>query len=128
MKDKIISFLKNNLSTLILIFFIIVIFLLLFLIVNKDNNKNDLKNEKLDNLETILSLNTKWDYQKAIEFGEKIIQKSENNDDFFEEKIILADSYLNYWNYFYKEEEYSKKWLEILDDLEENFKVLYLKW
>jgi hypothetical protein len=39
----------------------------------------------------------------------------------------LVYSYLNYGNYFNKEEENSKKALDILNAMEENFNTLYYK-
>ncbi|MFA5917358.1 MAG: hypothetical protein WC850_03950 [Candidatus Gracilibacteria bacterium] len=44
-----------------------------------------------------------------------------------EEKMKLVYSYLAYGNYFYKEEENSKKAIEILDTLKEESDVLYYK-
>ncbi len=45
-----------------------------------------------------------------------------------EEKMKLVYSYLNFWNYFYKEEENSKKAMDILSTMDENWEVLYYKW
>jgi len=73
-----------------------------------------------------------WDYLKSIEKWEKINEVI--SDDDLEKNanwLILVYSYLNYWNYYYKETEYSKKALDFLDTLtlsKNNSYVLYYRW
>ncbi len=95
---------------------------------NKDNiNYNDsLNKEQFDSKENSLIYNKEeflsWNYLNVINNLEK------SSDNSYDSKILLAESYLNYWNAYYNESDYSKKALDILNNMEDNYKVLFLKW
>lgn len=83
---------------------------------------NEVVNENNEN--SINNLIDKWEYIEAINTYEKKWTWSLERD----EKMKLVYAYLNYWNYFYKEEENSKKALDILNTIDEDYEVLYYKW
>ncbi len=90
---------------------------------NKDNSITSTGNIKNDNIDINEALNS-WDFKSAIEEIEKKWTGSLER----EEKMKLVYSYLNYGNYFYKEEENSKKAMDILNTMDDDSDVLYNKW
>ncbi len=87
---------------------------------NQINNLNAAKEEKID----IDNSLTSWSFKEVINELEKKWTGSLER----EEKMKLVYSYLNYGNYFYKEEENSKKAMDILNTMEDDYDVLYNKW
>ncbi len=82
--------------------------------INSQESVSFIENNKLKFLE--------WDYYWVIESLEK------SEIDTYESNILLAESYLNYWNAYYDESKNSEKALLILNNMEDDFYVLFLKW
>lgn len=89
---------------------------------NVVNTNNSTSNEE-KTIDVDIALNS-WDYEWAITEIEKKWTGSLER----EEKMKLVYSYLNYGNYFYKEEENSKKAMDILNTMDDDYNVLYNKW
>ena len=103
--------------TYLLVFVFLLIWWIFYL--NSKNQSNDLK------LDTEWSkLVNSWNFSWAIVYYENKVK--ENNT--YENKVFLIDSYLEYGNSFYKEAEYSKKALTILNTMEDKYDVFYFKW
>lgn len=66
----------------------------------------------------------KGNYSWAIVYFEEAVKKEPS----YENKILLANSYLKYANSYSKEDSYTQKSIEILRKLEPNFEVLYNFW
>ena len=116
---------KTKIKTLIFIITLI-IFIILFLIFNyktKDNNLNNIIKNKTKSIIIDNSINS-WNFNNIITEIEKKWTWSLER----EEKMKLVYSYLAYWNYFYKEEENSKKAMDILNTMNDDYDVLYNKW
>lgn len=86
------------------------------------NTNNSTSNEE-KSIDVNIALNS-WDYEWVITEIEKKWTGSLKR----EEKMKLVYSYLNYGNYFYKEEENSKKAMDILNTMDDDSDILYNKW
>lgn len=111
--------------------FIIITFIILILLYNKNGDKeknqqenNDNKSNTLIDIVAIDNMLESWAYDDAVK---KIELKWTWSID-REEKMRLVYAYLSYWNYFYKEQENSKKAMDILNTLDNAWDVLYYKW
>lgn len=101
--------------------FILVLSLFTIFIYNKNNTtkiaqeKETIQANKLINSwkfkDTIDNLNKDWTWELTRQ-----------------KKLKLLSAYLNYWNYFYKEEESSKNAIEILNTMEDDYSKFYYYW
>ena len=122
--------LKNKYSYILLWFLILYVLSLVWLYFYQTNNvekiHNDTNNFSIENIGNDILLNTdlfiKGNYWIVIENLEN--KEYISND----EKLLLIEAYLNYWNSYYLESEYSKKALDILNNKQNTFKVLFFKW
>lgn len=114
---------KNSLLLISFAVMTIVVWITLFKLFFADSEITKWE-EKNNKPKLVTELFNNWDYKEAINMFEKKWTWSLDN----EEKMKLVYSYLNYWNYFYKESENSQKALDILNTMDENYEVLYYKW
>lgn len=101
-----------------------------FLLLISSCGKKDIKEDEInkDNITSIddstnwINIFNQWKYLESANFFEKIENRNK------EENIYLIQSYLNYWNYYYKENEYAKKARDVLEKLEDTFDKFYYIW
>lgn len=129
------NFKKKN-CLYIIIFGVLLIFTMVwfyFLYQNKDNIEDKWKEGITQSKITTLEKKTSWldieNWKNAWEI-QKIIDYYENKPYLLEfESLELAEIYLDYANYFYKENEFWSKAQKILFNLnKESFKKIYLLW
>lgn len=113
---------KNNKVYIYAYAFSFIIILIFFsFLINQKNKVDDTKIEK--EIVDVNNFINSWDYEEAISVLEQKWTWSIDR----EEKMTLVYSYLNYWNYYYKEEDFSKKAMDILNTLDDDYEVLYYK-
>ncbi len=119
---------ENN-KNIYIISYLLIIVLLLFLFVFFVFNKKDTSNIPLNSWNDYITEKTiknidDWNYIEVINNLEnKWIENINDN-----EKKFLLISYLRQWNSYYKEDEYSKKALNLLENMSETHETLYYKW
>lgn len=122
-KNKNMDKTKNNKVYIYAYAFSFIIILIFFsFLINKKNKIDDTKIEK-----EIVNVNNyinSWDYENAISALEQKWTWSLERA----EKIKLLESYLNYWNYFHKEEDFSKKALVVLDTMSDEYITFFYRW
>ncbi len=101
-------------------FIIILLFFSLLVYKKKQSEEITKRNETVK----VNKLINSWDYDSAIKSIEDKWSGSLDRD----KKLKLLSSYLNYGNYNYKEQEYSKKSIEILDTMENDYSKFYYYW
>lgn len=85
---------------------------------------NKISNDKLKERKENAKINnmiSSWNYKEAIDSIEQWWDKKLDRD----AKLKLLSAYLNYWNYFHKEDENSKKAIEILDTMADDYSKFY---
>ncbi|MFK7779847.1 MAG: tetratricopeptide repeat protein [Candidatus Gracilibacteria bacterium] len=87
---------------------------------SSNGQENLIVNDKFTDINNLLD---SGDFKGVISIYEK---KGIGNLD-RGEKIKLVSGYLGYGNYFYKEEEYSKKAMDILETMDDEYVTLYYK-
>ena len=91
------------------------------------NNIGSSSDEKIKNA---FELSQNWDYENAMQEWIDIYKTSNGKNEKVSNGLMLAFTYLNYGNYYYKESEYAQKALTLLDELwidEDNFYALYYR-
>lgn len=106
------------------IFSFLILLTLFSLIVYKKNVNQKPETSTWNQNQVVDNMLNAWNYTDAINELEKAGTWNLERD----EKMKLVYSYLSYGNYFYKEEENSKKSMDILNTLEDDSEVLYYKW
>ncbi|NDK08390.1 hypothetical protein EOM39_04045 [Candidatus Gracilibacteria bacterium] len=105
------------------IFSFLIVLIFFSLIVYKKTQNNTLGDGTSEKNQAINKMINSGNYEEIINELEKVGTGNLERD----EKMKLVYSYLNYGNYFYKEEENSKKAMDILNTLEDDFEVFYFK-
>lgn len=122
-KNKNMDKTKNNKVYIYAYAFSFIIILIFFsFLINKKNKVDDTKMEK--EIVNVNNFINSWDYENAISALEEKWTGSLERA----EKIKLLESYLNYWNYFHKEEDFSKKAIAVLDTMSDEYITFFYRW
>lgn len=118
---------NNKKWVLLVISFLFLIFVLLIVSNYSKYDKNPIisheTNEIQDPFLEVNNLLNLWMYDEVISWFENKWIDNLSRD----EKIKLVSAYMWKWNYFYMEEEYSKKALDVLSTMKNDYSVLYYK-
>ncbi len=110
-----------------IISFIVILVLFSLFIYKSNENNTKIAVDTANNSKEIIDINNSLISGKFKDVIDEIEKKGTGSMD-REEKMKLVYSYLNYGNYFYKEQENSKKAMDILNTLDEDSEVIYYKW